>query len=197
MKIGLENKRNVIIAAIAVVCAVGYGVHQFTSGPETPPAAASSTTSARPGVARRVNVVPRSQQRTTAVATPSLDPRLKLDLLRSSEQIAYAGTGRNIFQDQPEAPLPGPKHPIYTPPLPPPQPSGPPPPPPIALKFFGFASRPGEQKQIFLADGEDVFIARQGDIVNRHYKVVEIRSNDVVIRDVLNNNTQNIPLTAS
>ena len=75
------------------------------------------------------------------------------------------------------------------------RPPQPPPPPPINLKFFGFASRPGEAKKIFLSEGEDVFIASEGDVVNRHYKVLRISPTSVEIEDVLNNNRQSIPLT--
>jgi hypothetical protein len=71
----------------------------------------------------------------------------------------------------------------------------PPPPPPINLKFFGFASKAGEAKRIFLSKGEDVFIAGEGDIVDRRYKVLQIGPTSVTIQDVLTNNTQQIPLT--
>jgi len=80
-------------------------------------------------------------------------------------------------------------------PLPVAVPQGPPPPPPINLKFYGFASKPGEPKRIFLSQGEDVFIAREGDIIDRRYKVLHISPTQVEIEDVLNNNRQNIPLT--
>jgi hypothetical protein len=63
------------------------------------------------------------------------------------------------------------------------------------LKFFGFASRAGEAKKIFLSEGEDIFIAGEGQIVDRRYKVLHISVNDVEIEDVLNNNRQSIPLT--
>jgi hypothetical protein len=49
-------------------------------------------------------------------------------------------------------------------------------------------------KRIFLAQGEDVFIAREGDIVDRRYKVVRISGTAVEILDVLSNNRQSIPL---
>ncbi len=71
----------------------------------------------------------------------------------------------------------------------------PPPPPPIPLKFYGFASKPGEPKKIFLSSGEDVFIAAEGEIVNRRYRVLHIGVNSVEIEDVLQNNRQTIPLT--
>ena len=80
-------------------------------------------------------------------------------------------------------------------PPPPPVDPGPPPPPPINLKFFGFANRPGEAKKVFLEQGEDIFVASEGDIVNRRYKVLKIAPTSVEVEDVLNNNRQSIPLT--
>jgi hypothetical protein len=119
---------------------------------------------------------------------------LRYDWLKTSEDTKYEGTGRNIFLaqaeiPQPVAPVTPDKDVNSGPPLPPP-------PPPINLKFFGFASKVGEPKKIFLSEGEDVFIAAEGDVVNRHYKVVRISPTSVEIEDVLNNNRQNIPLTA-
>jgi hypothetical protein len=87
-----------------------------------------------------------------------------------------------------------------TPPPGPPTPTPTPPPPPIPLKFYGFANKPGEARRIFLAEGDPqnsiVFIAKQGDIVDRRYRVVQISANSVQIEDVLYNNKQSIPLTA-
>src|SRR5581483_9371785 len=118
----------------------------------------------------------------------SLDPRLRLDLLRSSEEVTYAGTGRNIFLAQEEAPIPKPVESGKV--------SAPQPPPPIDLKFFGFASRSGERRRVFLSEGEDVFIAGEGDIVNRRYKLARISPSSVEVEDVLNpNRHQSIPLT--
>jgi hypothetical protein len=75
------------------------------------------------------------------------------------------------------------------------QPPPVPPPPPINLKFFGFANRPGETKKVFLSQGEDVFIAAEGDIVDRRYRVLHISPTAVDVEDVLNNNRQSLPLT--
>ena len=77
----------------------------------------------------------------------------------------------------------------YTPPPPPTA-------PPIPLKFFGFASKVGEPKKIFLEQGEDVWIAGEGEIVDRRYKVVRISNNAVEIQDVVNSGPpQTIQLT--
>src|ERR1700693_2325277 len=75
------------------------------------------------------------------------------------------------------------------------QPPPPPPPPPITLKFFGFANRPGETKKVFLVQGEDIFIAAEGAIVDRRYRVVHISPTAVDVEDVINNNRQSLPLT--
>src|SRR5437868_6168701 len=80
---------------------------------------------------------------------------------------------------------------LFGPPAPPP----PPPPPPINLKFFGFANKPGEPRKAFLSQGDDVFIAVEGDIVDRRYKVIHIGPTSVEVEDVLYNNRQSIPLT--
>jgi hypothetical protein len=63
------------------------------------------------------------------------------------------------------------------------------------VKFYGFASKPGEPKRVFLADEGEVFVAKQGDIVERKYKVVQINNTNVLIEDVLNSNRQQVPLT--
>ena len=127
-----------------------------------------------------------------AVLARSLDPTLRYEWLKASEDKKYEGNQRNIFRAEEEIPKPvaqvaEPAHDTTPPP--------PPPPPPINLKFFGFANKPGEAKKIFLSQGEDVFIAREGDIVDRRYRVVRISPTSVEIEDVLNNNRQSIPLT--
>jgi hypothetical protein len=48
---------------------------------------------------------------------------------------------------------------------------------------------------VFLSQGEDVFVASEGDIVDRRYRVLRISATSVEIEDILNNNRQSIPLT--
>ena len=78
---------------------------------------------------------------------------------------------------------------------PPPVNTGPPPPPPIPLKFYGFSNKPGQPRSIFLADGDDIFIGHEGDIVNRRYRIIHIMPTQVEIEDVQNSNRQTIPLS--
>lgn len=205
MKLGAENKNKTYAALALGVLALGMMVYRISnpaglgsasSAPTTPQSsnAQSVTTPGRTTAAKhpttRVSTTTGGKKATLAA---SLDPTLRLNLLRSTEETKYTGTARNIFQAYVEIPKP------ITPPIKTqPQayvPPSPPPPPPINLKFFGFASKPGEPKRIFLSQGEDVFIAGEGDIVNRRYRILHISPSSVEIEDVLNNNRQSIPLT--
>ncbi len=173
-------------------------VFSSSSSAATPAAAVAPVSPVPQPTERRVTNTGR-RRTTTTKERPlfnSLDPRLRLDLLRSSEDTTYAGNGRNIFRAQAEdIPQPIATARLQQKALQAQIPTGPPPPPPINLKFYGFANKPGEPKRIFLTKGDDVFIAREGEIVDHRYKVVRINMNSVEIEDVLSNNRQSIPLT--
>jgi len=49
-------------------------------------------------------------------------------------------------------------------------------------------------RQAFLLHGEDVFLASDGDIVQRRYKVLTVSANSVLVEDMSNNNRQTLPL---
>ncbi len=204
MRVGAENRTKTIIAVALFVLAVFLVARTFGGfGGGTPAAAAKPSTPPVPAAVRGRRIIRARSPRTAQAAEPavSLDPRLRLDLLQASEDTDYTGAGRNIFRAQAEVDIPKPittdltAHKGQQPePTPPPN-SGPPPLPPIDLKFFGFASEPGEQKKIFLAHGDDVFVAGEGDIVDRRYKIIRISNNSVEVQDVLNNQRQTIPLS--
>jgi hypothetical protein len=40
-----------------------------------------------------------------------------------------------------------------------------------------------------------VWVAREGDVVNRHYKIVRISANAIEVEDLLNDNHKTIALT--
>jgi len=196
MKLGAEDRTKVILLAVLVVAAVISVGYMFSSlGSRSAPVAAAPISQAS-AAAPPVHRIPARGPAIAAVSS-SLDPELRLKLLESSEGTKYEGTGRNIFVPTLEA-IPTPQGSgLAKKPEQPKGPPPPPPPPPINLKFFGFASHPGEPKRIFLAQGEDVFIGAEGDIVDRRYKIVRINPTSVEIEDVLNNNRQTIPLTQS
>ncbi len=202
MQIGVENRKQVIIAsvlgllALVQVIRLGWPDPAPAPGASTMSTSATKTPSASGGSYSASRTGAKGNPRLVADPQSSLDPTLRLQLLRSVEGLSYSGSGRNIFVEQAEvAKIPTPVHDPRT--DVPQGPTGPPPPPPITLKFFGFTNKPGEAKRVFLSEGEDVFIASEGDIVNRRYKVVRISPNAVEIEDVLYKHSQSIPLTQS
>lgn len=152
-----------------------------------PAAAPEAASAAPPPQARRVPA--RAGTRGAAFASQSLDPTVRLNLLATVEGVQYKGSGRNIFRGREEAPIPKPVAPALKVPT---VPTGP---PPINLKFYGFASKPGGIKKVFLSQGEDIFIAAEGDIINRRYHILHIGVNTVEVEDVLDKRRQVIPLT--
>ena len=176
------------LMAIAVV----FLARMFFSYGSPTPSVAASVPNAAPTQPEAAN----QRSGTRGKSSAPLDPTLRTDLLKNSEGAEYRGSGRNIFEAQ-ATPPPQPIANVVRQPIGPPPPPPPPQPPPIPLKFFGFANKPGEPKSIFLGNGDAVFIGREGDIVNRRYKILRIQSNQVEIEDVLNNNRQTIPLTQS
>ena len=190
MKLGTENKKKTMIAGGLLLIAVFLLIRAFSGGGEEPPAPAQST-------AAPVAVGSKGKARKPARTSlaHSLDPTLRFDLLKSSEDITYKGNGRNIFSSQaplPPAPIPSPTTPVYTDANPPP----PPPPPPSGLKFYGYAGPKNGGKKVFLIKGEDIFLAKEGDIVDRRYKIVHVGTSSVEVQDVLTNDTETIPLGA-
>jgi len=195
VKLGTENRKQLItLAVLGGIAVLTFGYEYWPAADSAAPAAKTTATSNAPKATRRT-----ASGKTVPVVEPRLDPTLDLKLLNQTEEIKYAGNGRNIFvagsmaqieqldgkngtTDNKEAKsIQGP------PPIPPP--------PPITLRFFGFANRPGETKKVFLAQGEDIFIAAEGDIVDRRYRIVRILPMSVDVEDVLNNNRQSLPLT--
>jgi len=204
VQLGLENKKKATWAAVLGVVAVLFFAYEFIpllTTPSTPDSSAQAASPVIPAVK-----VPKPGVRVAAAKgskkaskVESLDPTLKLDLLASSEKTEYQGNGRNIFVSQAEdVQIPKVATVVSPDQLGPQQwhPPAPPPPQPIPLKFYGFASSPGEPKKIFLKNGDDVFVAGEGEIVDRRYKVIRITNTNVEIQDVVGSGPpQTIPLT--
>jgi len=203
VKVGTENRTKVIAAGALGVVAIALIATQFGGwfGGNSSSAAAPVTT-ASTDLGKEIARAPRNSTRTrrgantrTQNTARNLDPTLQLALLKASEDTKYEGTGRNIFKVFVEPPPRIVKNPVLDQKPVAQGPPPPPPPPPSNLKFYGFATPQSGLKRIFLTKNEDVFIAKEGDIVDRRYKVVRISPNAVEILDVLSNNRENIPLT--
>ncbi|MGA9542462.1 MAG: hypothetical protein WBQ85_02775 [Candidatus Sulfotelmatobacter sp.] len=207
MNLGFENRKQVILAASLGVVALVVIAYWFMPSSSTIASTTPVTTAVDPHALASNTARLGTHHGSVSTAkkvrpAPDLDPTLHLQELASAEQVKYEGSGRNIFISQPDAVIPiplapgatdkgkpGGKDPIYAPPAVAQQPA-------IPLKFFGFASQPGEPRKVFLSKDTDVFIAGEGEIVDRRYKVVRISATSVEIQDlVVSGPAQNIPLT--
>lgn len=206
MKLGTEDKKKVYLVAglFAVIVLLGiWELPGFFSTRPQPPRPVTAATVPHAQAATRSKTAPS----TPTIAAPEaeriggvvIDPTLHLEKLAQSEDIAYEGTGRNIFSaesapvaiPQPIAPARA-SGPAVT------LPSGPPPPPQapaIDLKYFGYERGKDEPIRAFLIHGDDIFMAHQGDIVDHRYKVVTISQGSIEITDLAYNNTQTLPLS--
>ena len=202
MKLGTENKKTVVLAAVLGVVAILTMVYEFvpssstiaSTGVTAGGSAISSTLLPHPRAHRKAGTTSAKKER----VPESLDPTLQLQQLAAIERIKYEGSGRNIFVSQADTEIPKPLAPGQIVNNDPKtwQPPAAAAPPPIPLKFFGFSNQPGEPKKVFLSKGEDVFIAGEGEIIDRRYKVVRISPTSVEIQDVVGSGPpQSIPLT--
>lgn len=134
-----------------------------------------------------------------ATTAAALDPTLHMQQMRAAESVIYNGSGRNIFSAASVAAVAIPK-PIQSArpaAVTVAAPIGPPPPPPIDLRYCGYFAGPnGTDRRVILVHGDDVVLARPGDIVLRRYKLVSATANAIQVEDMPNNNTQTLPLIA-
>lgn len=142
------------------------------------------------------------------VDTGTIDPRLRLDLLAKVQAVDLAPAERNLFQfgaAPPVAPAidPGKIIPKTQAQIQVEQarlqaqagPPGPPPPPAITLKYYGYtAQRADGHKRAFFLDGDDIFVAAEGELIKKRYKVVRIGVASVEVEDTQFNHTQMLPL---
>ena len=140
----------------------------------------------------------------------TIDPTLHLDLLSKLKSVKLEGGSRSIFDFGQAAPVvvaakdPDkiiPEKRYFTGPVPPPEPVAkvtppPPPPPAIPLKFYGFVNQTkAGVKRAFFLDGDDIFVASEGQVVKNRYKIVRIGVNSAVVEDTqFENHQQTLPL---
>ena len=212
-----SRKKNIIVYSVFGLIFLVFCIYAYESFFSSSPAPVQqspvvvtkpSSTSPRSGTqsAARESGQPTGQGVAPGVAatkmastSSSLDPTLDERAMLRTESLVYTGTGRNIFSlvyVPPAAKLSGPlpsARPKDTAPVVA-APTGPPPPPPINLKFFGTEVAAGGRRQAFLLHDEDVYLAAEGDIVARRYKIVSIGASSVQVEDLSNENTQTLPL---
>jgi len=132
-----------------------------------------------------------------------IDPTLRLDLLSRLQSLPFAPGSRSLF-DAGTAPMTqealnmkavriptGPKPGPITPPV-----ALAPPIPPIPLKFYGFIQPkgvPGPNRGFFL-EGDNIFVASEGQVLLKKYKIVQLSANAAVVEDTDSNHRQTLAL---
>jgi hypothetical protein len=203
LRLGLENKRQVYLLVALVVVIVGIAGYQIKQNFGGSSASVPTAPAIRPAAAAPVNGHPSAPggQDALKLSNAGIDPALHLDRLALSEGVEYLGTGRNIFSTESapahietpaSSPRPG-QHAANAPPAVPEKPR----PPAIDLKYFGYTQTKNKSSQAFFVHGDDVFIARTGEIVEHRYKVGTILPGSVQVTDLGYNNTQTLYLQAN
>ena len=216
LKSGFDNPRQVyLLTALGVIILIagGYEIYDsfFSSPPPTRPIPVagprplpSGQSSPQPGQPAADSTAPNAEK-LASVSNAGLDPTLHLGKLILAEQVQYAGSGRNIFSaDSAPIKIEQPIRParpngnntavaalIPTGPPPPPQP------PAIDLKYFGYSQSKDKSIKAFFVHGDDIFMARSGDIVDHRFKIGAIMPGSVQVTDLSFNNTQTLPLSAN
>jgi hypothetical protein len=204
LRVGTEDKKKVYVAAglgiLMLILLVRFLWQNF--GPSPTPAApvvvtapganapAAAPASGEPRLAEQ----PSARSAVKVASSNALDPTLHPEIMEQAESLEYTGNGRNIFSEfsaPPEIPKPiASVRQVAVNTGPPP----PPPPPRINLRFYGYAAGQNGEKQVFLLQGDDIFIAAQGDVVDRRYRVAKIGTASVDVEDLPFHDTQTLPL---
>lgn len=224
MKVGAEPRKVAILGGLLAIAGYLYFSGAASDEPpRAAPRTAPAVSSPPPDISR-ARPAPRPSSRTSAGGEfrPSLkrarpedrpdpmtvDPTLRLDLLAKLQTVHAEHAKRSLFDFAAAPPkLPEPKvipvkeaaqtNDKAEPPKPPEAEAKPvkPPPPPIPLKFYGFISPvQSADKRAFFLDGEEIFVAGEGDLIRKRYKVVRIGVSSAVVEDIEHNHRQTLPL---
>jgi len=161
----MKDRYKFLILAALVVVFLAVNFRGFFGG-SAPSAPASATA---------------SSARTSKPESRIPDADLRLQSLEPSPETTVGEIGRNIFEYGHRPAPPGPVAQVKQEDTAPP----PPPPPPPPVRFYGFAEGSASgNRRVFLTDGEGVFVAKQGDVILRRYRLTRIGNDSIDIEEI-------------
>ena len=161
----------VLVALIAVLVILQFAMREKPAAPA--PVAGKSAASPRAGARAALSAIPDS---------------LLVVKERKPDTRRRAAARRNIFEYGRRAAPPPTEVAVAAPPAPPPA-------PPAPLRFYGFAERSqGGRRQVFLTDGEEVYLAAEGDVVLRRYRVLRVGNQSIELEEVSGKQRWVVPL---
>lgn len=171
----MKNKQKITLLLLLVVVLVGINlVRRSSSAPA--PQATSPAVPARSAGARDPLAIP--------------DAVLQVGRLEAAAHRRAADVRRNIFEYGRRAETP--VSPGQAVSVAPPQE---PPPPPAPVRFFGFAENSrGGKRQVFLTDGEEIFVAAEGDVIARRYRLLRVESERIEVEELAGKRRWVVPL---
>jgi hypothetical protein len=189
--LGTQNKRQVRLVVGLIIAIVVIGGWEGYNAMGT----SSAKAAVKPVTPLRTTTAPiRKSNRSR------LDPVLRIEELDRSELVEYTGTGRDVFSAMAE-PV------VMESPIAPARPSDlaaslpplvePPKPPSMDLKYLGFAQTTDKTYTALFTHGDDMFMAKTGDIMFHRFRVGLIQPSSVQVTDLTRNLTQNIAVVAS
>ena len=66
--------------------------------------------------------------------------------------------------------------------------------PSFNLRFYGFVKKTASAKQVFVQDGDSIFAGSEGEVVDRHYKIVRVAETSIEVEDLLTEQYQTLQL---
>lgn len=178
-----KKKRQAILASSLGAVVIALAIWDF-SGPSAPPQ------TVRPRVDAS-SIQHSSAKRGPSAALPS-SFHLQFDRLLRSEGTDYSGDGHNLFGGPPAIEKP----------IAPPRPAVPDTPillpvavktdPPIDVKYAGFADVDSGNMNGLFMHGDDISVARAGDIIFHRFRVGAIQSSNAQITDLVSNHSQRV-----
>lgn len=192
LSMGTGNRKHVAVAAGLLLVVAALAVWEFGAGRGP----------ARSGVIESPIDRRAAAHGRDSVRRPELsgaDFHLRIGELAYSENLAYSTDGKDLFSasnggTKVEVPLAPPR------PLPPLNAAAAPAVPALPsmdLKYLGYAESGAKNMNALFLHGDDMFIARTGDIMFHRFRVGMIQTSSVQVTDLKDNRTQSIVVAAN